>query len=407
MNPRSVQIPFDIPGSPADGHFVFLNSNGSGSNYLAGGCEAELLVEQGSPDALIRIDKFVNEQKGKWILGYLSYDLRLAIERLSNQCSPPYPHPWVHLFVPQWVIRYENGTGEAWGNDADAKIYAVPDIVASNAVRPEARISKEEYISRVSSLRSHIQRGDIYEVNFCQEFHSSSPKLDPWKLYQNLNSISLAPMSVYASMGDLNIMSASPERYMKKSGGRLISQPIKGTIRRGVGEDDEIQRSLLANSEKERAENVMIVDLVRNDLSRVAKRGSVRVDELFGIHTFKTVHHMISTVSCEPQEGISFSDVLRATFPMGSMTGAPKISAMNLIDTHEAVARGLYSGTFGYIAPNGDFDFNVLIRSYIWHQQDGYLSCHAGGAITSLSDPHQEYDESMLKVDALLRASVM
>jgi para-aminobenzoate synthetase component 1 len=183
------------------------------------------------------------------------------------------------------------------------------------------------------------------------------------------------------------------------------SQPIKGTIKRGSDqeEDDQLKKRLL-ESKKERSENVMIVDLVRNDLSRFAARGSVRVDELFGVHTFKTVHHLVSTISCKAGPSASFSEIMSAAFPMGSMTGAPKKSAMRLIHDFEKSARGVYSGSIGYISPNGDFDFNVVIRSLLYDSMTERLFAGVGSAITAECDPVSEYEECMLKAQALFRA---
>ena len=205
-------------------------------------------------------------------------------------------------------------------------------------------------------------------------------------------------------MGNFEIFSGSPERYIKKEGLKLISQPIKGTAKRGQSKEEDLRlKERLLADPKERAENVMIVDLVRNDLSKIARKNSVKVDELFGIYSFETVHQMISTISCEVEETTSFTDVLKATFPMGSMTGAPKHSAMKLIEKHENFKRGIYSGAIGYIAPNGDFDFNVVIRTLIYNRETKYLSCPVGGAITIQSSPEAEYEECNIKVQSILK----
>lgn len=190
---------------------------------------------------------------------------------------------------------------------------------------------------------------------------------------------------------------------MNRDGNRLLSQPIKGTSRRGATpEEDEALKKELQENPKERAENIMIVDLVRNDLSKIARPKSVTVDELCGVYTFETVHQLISTVSCEVEETTSFTDIIRATFPMGSMTGAPKVRAMELIEEYEAFKRGLYSGTIGYISPNGNFDLNVVIRTLLYNKVQKYLSCSVGGAITINSDPEKEYEECLVKVQRIL-----
>ena len=268
----------------------------------------------------------------------------------------------------------------------------------------QPRISKEEYLHQVVALKNEIQLGNIYEVNFCQEFYAENVELeDPISTYFKLNKLTKAPFSCYVSLNNFQIFSGSPERYIKKEGSRISSQPIKGTSKRGqtIEEDNALKEALLADP-KERAENVMIVDLVRNDLSKIATRNSVKVDELLGIYTFETVHQMISTISCEVKESTSFLDILNATFPMGSMTGAPKHSAMKLIEKHENFKRGIYSGAVGYIAPNGDFDFNVVIRTLIYNRDKKYLSCPVGGAITIQSSPEAEYEECSIKVQSIL-----
>ena len=242
-------------------------------------------------------------------------------------------------------------------------------------------------------------------MNYCIPFDTSVIDLDSYQLYAQLNRQTEAPFSVYYSDGDHALMCGSPERYLQLKGRKLTAQPIKGTARRGKGGEDAELKERLRNDPKERAENIMITDLVRNDLSRVASSNSVEVSELCGIHTFKTVHQMISTVTAQLKPECDGIDALRASFPMGSMTGAPKISAMSLIEQFETRKRGLYSGAFGYFEPNGDFDFNVVIRSLLYQKSTGKLSFEVGSAITHLSDPEKEYEECLLKAEALLQAT--
>ena len=254
-------------------------------------------------------------------------------------------------------------------------------------------------------MLGHIQRGDIYEVNYCIEFGVKNIEIDPLLLYQSLNQVTEAPFSVFYRSKGKYLLSGSPERYLKKEGNKLISQPIKGTIKRGVDKkEDETLKKQLLNDPKERAENVMIVDLVRNDLSRVASKGSVKVEELFGVYSFKTVHHLVSTISCSIDESVHPIDAIKATFPMGSMTGAPKISAMELIEKHEDFKRGLYSGAFGCFLPDGDFDFNVIIRSIMYNKKLKTLSFPVGGAITAGANGTQEYSECLLKAEGMKKA---
>jgi len=264
------------------------------------------------------------------------------------------------------------------------------------------RISRDQYLSKVEEMLKHIHRGDIYEANFCQEFFAEGVTIDPVEVFSRLNEISLPPFAVFLRLENHYLLSASPERYMKKTGEQILSQPIKGTARRSpVLEEDSKIALDLARDEKERSENIMIVDLVRNDLSRIARKGSVKVDELCKVYTFKQVHQMISTISADLEKGIPPVEVLRSTFPMGSMTGAPKISAMKIIEDLEETKRGLYSGAVGYFSPEGDFDFNVVIRSILYNSVSKYVSFSVGGAITSRSIPEKEYQECRLKAEAM------
>lgn len=269
-------------------------------------------------------------------------------------------------------------------------------------VKIKLRIHKDEYHQKVTKLLEHIHRGDIYEANFCQEFFAEKTTINPFKTYQQLNEISEPPFATFIKIDELYVLSASPERYIRKEGSKIISQPIKGTAKRYVNkiEDDKIAYDL-ARDEKERAENIMIVDLVRNDLSKIAKKGSVKVEELCGVHSFKQVHQLISTVVSEIEDAIHPVDVLKETYPMGSMTGAPKVSAMKIIEDLEETKRGLYSGTVGYFTPDGDFDFNVIIRSILYNEKEKYVSFSVGGAITAKSIPEKEYEECLLKAKAM------
>lgn len=263
--------------------------------------------------------------------------------------------------------------------------------------------SKKSYIEKVNKLKHHIQQGDIYEVNFCMEFYAEHVVINPYKLYQKLIAVSPMPFSCFIKQENKYLICASPERFLIKRDNILRSQPIKGTIKRSENiEEDEKLKEVLNNSSKEKCENVMIVDLVRNDLSRIAIKGSVNVDELFGIYSFPQWHQMISTISCTIKPNITFEEILKATFPMGSMTGAPKIRSMQLIEEYESTKRGMYSGSVGIMLPNGDFDLNVVIRSIQYNAETGYLSFMVGSAITIQSDAENEYEECLLKAKAIL-----
>jgi para-aminobenzoate synthetase component 1 len=276
------------------------------------------------------------------------------------------------------------------------------DFATLREINIEQRISKENYLSKVNKMLEHIQRGDIYEANFCMEFFAENVIINPLEIYQKLNAISKPPFAVFFKNNQQYLLSASPERYLKKEGNKVISQPIKGTAKRFSDATlDEKSKTDLAENPKERSENIMIVDLVRNDLSRTASKGSVEVEELCAIYSFEQVHQMISTITSTVDEAISPIEIIKTTFPMGSMTGAPKISAMQIIENLEETKRGLYSGSVGYFSPENDFDFNVVIRSILYNAQNQYLSFSVGSAITSKAVSEQEYDECLLKARAM------
>jgi len=349
-----------------------------------------------------------------WRFGFITYDYKNKIEELSSNNFDGISFPEKHFFTPE--ILFEINEQELVIN-YNALVYSAFDIAKIikevknvefvqteiGVIGINSRIIKENYIKKVKQLKQHIQLGNIYEVNYCQEYFAENVTIDPILIYQELNKKSPTPFSCFVKCDDKYLLSATPERFIKKTGQKIISQPIKGTIKRGrnKGEDTQLKDQLL-NDVKERSENVMIVDLVRNDLSKIAKKGSVNVDELFGIYTFPQVHQMISTVSANVEKEVSFDEIIKATFPMGSMTGAPKIRAMELIEEFEETKRGLYAGTVGYVTPNGNFDLNVVIRSLQYNQKDEYLSFIVGGAITALSDPEKEYEECLLKAKAML-----
>ncbi|MEP6261692.1 MAG: anthranilate synthase component I family protein [Gillisia sp.] len=359
-----------------------------------------------------------------WIFGYLSYDLKNDVEELTSRNYDGLHFPELYFFQPQKILilkgnvlemHYLKMAEDEMEQDFEAieAFENIDTIRDANNIASEdstnkaikARISREDYLKKVNEMLHHIHRGDIYEANFCQEFYAENMEIDPYKVFQNLNEISQPPFAVFLKLENNYLLCASPERYLKKEGSHVISQPIKGTARRSQNQaEDERIAGDLEKDPKERAENVMIVDLVRNDLSRIAKKGSVKVDELCRVYSFKQVHQMISTVSADVEEGIPPMEVLRVTFPMGSMTGAPKISAMKIIEDLEETKRGLYSGAVGYFTPEGDFDFNVVIRSILYNSAKKYVSFSVGGAITSRSIPEKEYEECLLKSNAMRQA---
>ena len=389
---------------------AYLNSN-NGSSILAFGNGSQLTIREG--EAFQPLQRFVDEHKGKYIFGCLSYDLKNQVEALDSSNLNMHEFPATVFWVPEYVVRFkdEQSVFEQGELTKESKAFLRSFIEQEENQNFQAlpyvlnpRTNRETYLENVRKLKDEIQHGNIYEVNYCQEFYAENVEIhNPLNAYFKLNSITRAPYSTFFSIDEFTIFSGSPERFLRRENNKLISSPIKGTHKRGNSpEEDEQFKSDLLNDQKERSENVMIVDLVRNDLSKIATKGSVTVDELFGIYTFETVHQMISTVSCELKENTSLTEILKATFPMGSMTGAPKVSAMELIEKHEDFQRGIYSGSIGFIAPNGDFDFNVIIRTLIYNAKKKYLSCPVGGAITINSSPEKEYEECLVKVQGIL-----
>ncbi|WP_316823723.1 anthranilate synthase component I family protein [Pedobacter miscanthi] len=389
----------------------FLDSNDYNDAYsaydfiIAADVQGELKGTAGN--AFDQLKSFYTVQK-QWIFGFFSYDLKNETEDLSSGNSDGLNFPDLYFFVPKYLIAFKNGKAEVILGDPSvlAKIESssILDKKRSKAVQVSQRLSKDQYVHKVETLRNHILRGDIYEVNFCQEFFAENAEIDPIQTFELLNKVSPTPFAGYFKVYGQYILSATPERFLCKRGPILTSQPIKGTAKRSLDPaEDEAIKLRLRNDIKEQAENVMIVDLVRHDLTKSAVKGSVTVDELFGIYSFPQVHQMISTISCELNPEVHFIDAIKNAFPMGSMTGAPKVKAMKLIETYEVTKRGIYSGSFGCISPDGDFDFNVVIRSILYNAKSKYLSFQVGGAITYQSDPILEYEECLLKASAILK----
>ncbi len=369
-------------------------------------------TEKNSFDAL---KKFASEC-GDWIMGHLTYDLKNETERLISSHPDRIGFQKIYFFSPMYLFLLKGNIlkicyipGKDNKDDINDIFNEISGTETVNYRMSEAGpvysvFSEKSYLKTVEKLLKHIRKGDIYEINFCQEFHSDVTGLDPAETYIALNRLSPTPFSCFYRNGERYLLCASPERFLKKKGNLIISQPVKGTCRRGITpEEDRALANRLKNDPKERSENIMITDLVRNDLSRTAARGSVQVPELCGIYTFPQVHQMISTITSEISKNADFTDVIRSAFPMGSMTGAPKVRAMELIEKYERSGRGLYSGSVGYITPEGDFDFNVVIRSIQYNRITSSLSFMTGGAITALSVPEKEYNECLLKASAMIK----
>jgi len=348
-----------------------------------------------------------------YIFGYLTYDVKNDVEQLSSSNFDGLHFADLYFFQPKKLIFVKKEAvefhylkmidDEIESDFEEIKKAKAPKIEKINSdINIKHRIPQKEYHSKIDEILAHIQRGDIYEVNFCQEFYAENTTINPVEVYRHLNEISAPPFASFLKLDTKIALCASPERYIKKEGLKIISQPIKGTAKRVQSKLDDTQLAAnLMQNEKERAENVMIVDLVRNDLSKTAKKGSVKVEELCKVYSFKQVHQLISTVVSEVKENTHPVDVIRDTFPMGSMTGAPKVAAMKIIEKFEKSKRGLYSGTVGYFTPENDFNFNVIIRSILYNASKKYVSYSVGGAITAKSIPDKEYEECLLKAKAM------
>ena len=349
-----------------------------------------------------------------WLFGYLSYDLKNDTELLTSNNFDGLNFPDLYFFQPKKLWLLKDNILEAHylamvDDEIDEDFNTINTLqlfeeVSSNTLKIKLRTSKDDYFKKLNNILEHIHRGDIYEANFCQEFYTSG-HITPLATYKRLNAISKPPFASFVRLFNNYALCASPERYLKKSKTKVVSQPIKGTSKRSKDKNkDNALKKALENDPKERSENIMIVDLVRNDLSKTASKGSVTVQELCKVYTFEQVHQLISTVTSQVSDSLSPIDVLQSTFPMGSMTGAPKVSAMKIIEEYEDAKRGLYSGAIGYITPNGDFDFNVVIRSILYNAEKAYISYSVGGAITPNSIPEKEYEECLIKAKAMREA---
>lgn len=401
-----------------DKHFkylCFLDSNLYASDHLSKydcliAC-SNVPLSRGSLSSLEYLNKLTEDQSNskKWIFGHINYDFKNHLEKLSSENKDLVKFPETHFFEPEVLLKFRDGKLEikqsieiGTSNIWDQICLEIELDNYNDCIQMEQGMTDAYYFESVQNIKKHITDGDIYEMNFCQEFFKESIDLNVLELFQSLNKQSAAPFSAFYKIESHHVLCFSPERYLCKRQNRIYSQPIKGTISRNDDPEIDIKnKNSLSQSEKDRAENVMIVDLVRNDLSRICKAGSIKVDELFGVYAFNAVYQMISTISGELSSGTSWADVIRNTFPMGSMTGAPKIKAMELIERYESSKRGIYSGTIGYIDPDGDFDFNVVIRSLVYNANNKYLSLQVGGAIVYDSIMEAELAECQLKVEKI------
>lgn len=387
--------------------FCFLDS----CDYVMAPNRYDCLVAAGARDMFTSdshdgLAAFIGREC-EWKFGHLGYRLKNSLHHFSAVHTDSVGFAGACFFIPEVVIALKGSNVEIWAEEPIAiwqqinqQSVAQP---ASSQVMLQEKTDRETYISTVRRLQDHIRRGDCYEINYCIEFFNEQADIDPYSLYAQLSAVSPNPFAAFYRNDNSFLLCASPERFLAKDRHRLISQPIKGTIRRDLNDrdaDDNL-KELLRNSKKDQSENVMVVDLVRNDLSQVCKDNSVKVNELFGIYSFPQVHQMISTVSGEMRPDVSFEEMLKALFPMGSMTGAPKHRVMQLIDQYESSERGIFSGSVGYVDPLGDFDFNVVIRSLMYNTASKYLSCQVGSGITFYSDAEKEWEECLLKAAAI------
>jgi para-aminobenzoate synthetase component 1 len=404
---------------------VFMDSNDYPQEYSSYDCilavDAFTSIKTDYHNAFEDLKQYQQATKD-WLFGYLSFDLKNDVEALYSRNFDGLDFPDLFFFQPKKIfllkgsqleIQYLNMCDDEVEADfeeislqiLDFEIQAITPSASSRAQsrgEVQQRISKENYLEKASKILEHIHRGDIYEANFCMEFFVENTTINPLEKFLKLNEISKSPLAVYFKNNKQFLLSASPERYLKKEGELLISQPIKGTAKKFQDSlEDEKSKKELASDPKERAENIMVSDLVRNDLSRTAQKGSVKVEELCGIYSFEQVHQMISTITSKLDTQYTAVDAIKTTFPMGSMTGTPKVSVLKIIEELEETKRGLYSGAVGYFAPNSDFDFNVVIRSILYNQERNYVSFSVGSAITSQSVPEREYEECLLKAKAM------
>jgi para-aminobenzoate synthetase component I len=351
---------------------------------------------------LYAVDQQIHQQK-TWLFGHLNYEWKAST-------PDPIGFSPFYFFEPETVLQLRNNqliiesvTKDLVTTFQEIIATPIPTSTAYKNVAIVQSIDKITYINTIKNIQNNIQRGDCYELNYCMEFSATDVMYDGLSLYKSLSKLSPVPFACFYKQGNAALICASPERYLKKTGNQLLSQPIKGTIKRNIDNtaDDIILKETLQNSEKDKSENVMVVDMVRNDLSRICKEGTVKVAELFGVYSYPQVHQMISSITGTIKDNISFSKIIEATYPMGSMTGAPKNKVMQLIQQYEQGPRGLFSGAVGYINPEGDFDFNVVIRSLFYNSKTKKLRYLAGSGITIYSDAAQEYEECLLKAKAL------
>jgi len=394
-------------------HFTFLPPNSNERQaFIAWGKKDAFVLNENNLADIQKLNNWLAE-KTLPIFGYISFEAKKLFEKNIYQNTSTDGSELVYFFEPQHIWKEENGNWIPL-TETEPNEHSVIQTFISNYKKIEIASneekltfemleSKDSYVEKIQSVLDHIQRGEYYETNFCMPLQANGELKDAFAHFSKMNNATEAPHAVYFNGDRLQLLCTSPERFIRKIENTIVSQPIKGTVKRGATtEEDEQNKVLLQTSKKERSENIMIVDLVRNDLSRIAEKASVNVKSLCELHTFKTLHHLISTVEAKLPFNITFTEILAATFPMGSMTGAPKISAVQHMEKLEALDRGIYSGSFGVIEPNGNFDFNVIIRSAVYNKEKKQTTIKVGSAITQASNAEAEYEECLLKAASTL-----
>ncbi len=387
--------------------FSFLDSCGYKDQYGCYDCIAAAGAEKIFSGSLLQLHQLF-EENNDWLFGHFSYDAVHSRDEKKMQGgfeSIFFFQPQVVLIIKNKKLIIETISGQPEEVFREILLHERILLKPGNKEKIHIRsdVERDEYISIIQQLQKHIQRGDCYEINFCLRFFAENYLMNPLLVFNNLTQESPNPFSCFYKNEHQFLLCASPERFLQKAGDRIITQPIKGTARRYLNDEskDALQKKSLLESQKERSENVMAVDLSRNDLSIICEEGSVHVSELYGIYTFPQVYQMISTVVGKLPQHINLATIIDATFPMASMTGAPKKKVMEFIEQYEKTSRGIFSGTVGYITPNNNFDFNVVIRSIIYNDKTNELSFPVGGGITWLSEPESEWEECLLKSMAI------